>query len=759
MRLFSLAIWLGTYIIFCCFARINLYIFFSLIISVIIHFWFRSRLSLLLLALCFGSTWIMCVSQIQLEKRLPKTLEGKTLLVVGTIVSLPQQNIKKASFLFRINTVQSELKLPIKVKLNWYQTTFQLKPGDTWQFQVRLKRPHSFRNPGSLDYEKWLFRRNISATGYVVSGEHNRLIDSHWYHQSMNRLRQFIRRKIFQSLTEEPLHALIAAIVVGDRQDITQTQWQVFRQTGTSHLVAISGIHIGLIGGLVFFMVCFLWKNNSFLTLRLPAKQAAAGISFIAVFLYSALAGFSLPTQRALIMSTVILGAIMLKRHVTAWYAFSLALLTVLVMDPLSVLDTGFWLSFYCVGIIIYGMHGRWQQSSFWWKWGQVHWVVTIGLCPILLWAFHTVSLITPLANLIAVPWFGLIILPLSLLGVGLTLLNAVLGHYVLMLAIKSLQILWFTLQKLAGLPLISLQYSIPNTQILISTIIGVVVLLAPKGFPWRYSSIIFLLPLFTFQIKQPQNGEVWLTLLDVGQGSASVVQTQHHTLIFDTGPGSKDGFNTGNAIILPYLQLNRLKQIDKLIISHGDNDHIGGASSIIHSRSVKEVLSSVPKQFGDQARYCYRGQHWQWDGVRFEMLSPERGNYRQGNNSSCVLKITTGRQSILLTGDIEKPIEQKLLQNQVDLKSTLLIAPHHGSKTSSSLPFIQAVHPKFVLFPVGYRNRFRFPHRSVVRRYAKIGAKQYDTAICGAIHFKLNQNGTSQPSLYREQHRYIWND
>lgn len=774
MRLFSLAFLLGVCSIFYMTAIPNLLIMSILIISILVlHILVRHHVSLVFLAFCLGIGWVMFFSYFQLEKRLPKDLEGKTLSIVGDIVSLPEQNGKKTDFVFKVTkivfpvlNVQKEPKnnhfeTPMKVKLNWYGIKKGLHVGDQWQLQVRLKRPHGFRNPGSMDYEKWLFQKQIGATGYVVSGKYNKKISSHWYYRSIMRFRQKLKEKIDQQGYENSLTPFLSALLIGDRQGITQDQWRVFRRTGTSHLIAIAGLHIGLIAGFVFFVVSFLWKRIAFLTRHIPAQQAAAVIGLVTAFFYSALAGFSLPTQRALIMSSVFFGAIIMKRRVIDWYNVCLALLLVLLINPLSVLDTAFWLSFACVTLIVYGLQGRLKQTGIWWKWGRLQWAVTIGLLPLVLWSFHETSYVSPIANMIVVPWFGFIVLPLCFLGMNILFLSESAGHWIIWLAVKNLQFIWMFLEKLAHLSLVVLQYNIPNIWLLGSAIIAVIFILTPRGFPGRYLSFLFLLPLMTFQVQTPKQGELWFTLLDVGQGLSSVVRTQHHTLIFDAGPRFSKDFDAGSAVILPYLQFHGIHQIDKLIISHGDDDHVGGVLPILSKLSIREILSSVPHRFDKNiAHYCHQGQHWVWDGIQFDMLSPEIGDYHQGNNSSCVLKITVGDQSVLLTGDIEKSTERKLWQKKRhQLSSTVLIAPHHGSKTSSTQRFVEAVHPKIVLFPIGYRNRFRFPHHSIVRRYQNIGVKQYDTAHTGAISFKMTNKSLSEFYLYRERNQYIWSE
>jgi competence protein ComEC len=550
----------------------------------------------------------------------------------------------------------------------------------------------------------------------------------------------------------------ISALVVGDRSEITEDQWQVLRHTGTNHLIAIAGLHIGLVAGFTFFLVGFLWRRISWLVKRVSAQQIAAIFSLGAALFYSLLAGFSLQTERAFIMLLFLLGALIFKRRIMPWQGFCLALFAVLILNPLNVISLSFWMSFMAVAAIIYATMGRIGGNQIWRKYGKIQWVIMLSVIPLSLLIFHESSLVSIVANMIAVPWFALMIMPLCFIGAMALCINQHAGFVFLWLALKNLQALWVVLKFLANLPHVILHLSIPNVWLLSFMFIAIILILAPKKFPAKYLAIIFLLPWLTYKFPQPSKNQVWFTLFDIGQGLASIVRTEHHVLIFDTGPKFGPDFDAGSAVILPYLQFYRINKIDMLMVSHGDNDHIGGAESILQNVKVDKSLTSVPKQLGHNAKYCYCGQQWNWDGVKFKVLSPRRGEKYLGNNSSCVLRIDTGKQSILLTGDMQKPVEDWLIKQKDNLGATILVAPHHGSITSSSPCFVKASHPKFILYPTGYLNRFHFPSKVVENRYQKIGARAYNVAYTGAISFKLNGNALL-PRLYRLTHRYLWND
>ncbi|MGD9108665.1 MAG: DNA internalization-related competence protein ComEC/Rec2 [Gammaproteobacteria bacterium] len=720
----------------------------GLLVAVVIYLRFKNKITIVMLGIICGFCWVMLYAQVQLAHRLPAAQEGKVLSVVGKVISLPQTKQNFTSFVFQTSKR--------RLKLNWYNSQKTIHPGEVWHLHVKLKRPHGFMNPGGFDYEAYLFVKGISAIGYVVNDSTNKLVADAWYSQLFNRLRQLLRSKIQYLFIDQSLMGFVLALVVGDRTSVTPSQWQILRHTGTNHLIAIAGLHVGLVAGFIFFLTSFLWRRIPWLTLRFSSQQAAAVFSLVAALFYSLLAGFSLQTERAFIMLLFLLGALLFKRRVVPWYSWSLALLTILILNPLNVINISFWMSFMTVAAIIYSTAGRVGQNKIWRKYGKIQLVIMVAVIPLSLLVFHEASLVSIIANVIAVPWFGFIIMPLCFAGAITLCINQYLGFIFLWLALKNLQGLWMILQFLANLPHVILHFSMPHLWLFGFMLIAVILILAPRKFPAKYLSIIFLLPLLTYKFPVPKNNQVWFTLLDVGQGLASIVRTRHHILIYDTGPKFSEGFDAGSAVILPYLQYYGINKVDLLMVSHGDNDHIGGMQSILQNVKVDKILTSVPQKIGHSAHYCYRGQHWNWDGVKFKVLSPLKSEKYSGNDSSCVLRITAGKQSILLTGDIQKLVEDRLLKSKNNLAATILVAPHHGSRTSSSVKFVRAVHPKMVLYPTGYRNRFRFPSVIVRRRYQQAGAKDYNTAYTGAVLCKLNGSDLL-PQLYRERHLHLW--
>ena len=367
------------------------------------------------------------------------------------------------------------------------------------------------------------------------------------------------------------------------------------------------------------------------------------------------------------------------------------------------------------------------------------------------------------------IPWIGLVILPLSLCG-GLTLLLPhilhPIAHTLLYGAERSTALLFYGLEKLSLIPLASFHWGINNIWILLMAILGALLLLAPKNFPGRWLGAIYFLPIFFFKPLNLKPGEFNFTLLDVGQGLASVVSTQHHTLVYDTGLKINPDLDSGNLILLPFLYHLNLHHIDTLMVSHGDSDHIGGANSLLSEIRVDRILTSVPGRFvTPHAEFCQAGQHWQWDGVNFNVLFPPQSAYTNprtlfiNNNASCILKVSNSHHSVLLTGDLEILGQNWLLQNrQTSLKTEVLQAPHHGSINAANPAFLTAVKPKYVLFPIGFENRFHFPQPKSLAIYTQTGAKLLNTATNGAITFHFPKSNTP-PNIdrYRLTHAHYW--
>ena len=718
-------------------------------------------------AICCGIIWAFLRADAILSNDLERSIEGETVIVTGRVISLPKILDSGVRFEFQIDEMKSQnggiLKSPGKVRLGWYREDVTIQPGEYWRLHVRLKRPYGFSNPGGFDYEAWLFQHRIRATGYIRNNEKNELLKNASI-VSINHSRYLLRNLINQTDSGEFEKSFLLALSLGDRSKISTSHWQILTQTGTSHLLAISGLHIGLVAGLFFVLGRWLWALSASLPLYLASQRFAALSGLLGALLYAALAGFSIPTQRALIMLSIWLLSRFFHRRFATGDVIAISLLTVLIIDPFAAMDVGFWLSFLAISIIAYGMtcrvhtnSSRWRNG--WWKWGRVQYLVAVGLLPMLVLWFQQYPLVGILANIVAVPYISLIVVPLMLIGVVLLQFYFPAGEFILHIAGQALGLFWPFLEYLSTLEFNLWQSASPSPLAFAAAMFGVLILLMPKGMPARWIGIFWLFPLLFPRLESPASGAFWLTQLDVGQGLAAVIQTQNHSLIYDTGDRFSKRFNAGEAVIVPFLKHQQLQHPELLIVSHGDRDHIGGSKAVLIRYPELHVLTSAVDRIEHTSiDNCILGQRWRWDGVDFEILNPASFKNYHGNNSSCVLRVSNGQHSVLLTGDIEQSVESRLINSIPNkLTATVLIAPHHGSKTSSSLAFIDAVSPEIVVFSAGYRNRFGFPKQDIISRYESRQVKILNTARDGALLFRF-ENSEMIISRHRHQSWRFWN-
>ena len=706
-----------------------------------------------ILCLCLGLIWASLFGIDRLSDRLPTQLIQKELKVEGYINSLPHRHPHHHSFDFVVQT--PDRYFPHKLRLNWYNAP-PIEAGQSWQLTVKLKPPHGTLNPAGFDYETWLFANGFDATGYVSASKAVEQPLSISLQQWISRWRQDLAKRIDFALPEGQQTAIIKALTLGSQNGISQAQWQLYQQTGLIHLIVISGSHISLIAGLVFVLFRQAWNRAGFM--GIPAYLPAAIVSWLAGFSYGALAGFSIPTLRAVVMFTILMLAMIWQRHTSAWQVFKTSVTAVLLIDPPAVLQTGFWLSFLAIALLIHISHGRLGKSSNWRQTTFDHFASSFGLTPLLLLYFQQVSLIAPLANAIAIPLLGLFIVPVALAALILLYLLPGLASYLLAFCDSLLVYLETVLQWMLQIPHAYLNLPQPSLYAALAAGFGVLLITSPKGFPGRYLAVFCFAPALFLEFSRPAFAEIKMNVLDVGQGLAIIIATQNHTLVYDTGSHMPDGLDMGNAVVLPYLYQQGVNKLDYLIISHGDNDHSGGAESIMQHLKVSDILSSDPRWAeSEQGRYCQTGQHWQWDGVDFTILSPPPTAFEKENNNSCVLQIQTQGQSLLLTGDIEQETENWLGEHFGNLlRSQILLSPHHGSKTSSSKAFISWVQPELTIISSGYLNRFHFPHPSVVAIYQEFSGSYLNTATSGAIELKTRQDGFSF-TTQREQRKNYW--
>ena len=713
--------------------------------------------------------WTAFRADFILSETLAPTLEGLDIDIEGYVVDLPRSKESIDRFAFDVMDARANgqtVSIPRRILLFAREDEIEengaseYMPGSYWQFTVRLKRPHGFANPGGFDYEAYLFRNRIRARGYVRQNPPPRQLDVQSTPRliyRVNQARADIGQSIHKALADSPSVGIVMALGNGDQSKITPEQWQVLRRTGTLHLVAISGLHISLVAGLVFLLFRYVWSLPGRTVLWVPAQTVGAIGGLIAAGIYAALAGFTIPTQRALIMVAVAMAAIIGHWRVSASWVLAAALLAVLIFDPFSVMAAGFWLSFAAVAVIVFVTQRDDMNSAWWRRLVSLQWAIALGMLPLMLVIFHQASLISPVANMIAIPVFDIFVVPLTLLGVGLRWLTFDgLGAVPLELAAWLLSWLWTPLEMFSQATWAQWHQHEPPPWAVVCGVIGVVLILAPRGWPGRWLGFFWMAPLVFAPPAAPAHGALQFALLDVGQGLAAVVRTAQHTLVYDTGPRFSATFDTGAAVVVPYLQAKGVTQIDTLVVSHGDNDHIGGFASMQSAYQLKQVLSNVTAPVVG-AVPCRAGHQWEWDGVGFQVLSPAPDQDPANNNGSCVLHVTSPFGSVLLPGDIERATEKRLVAHTAqDLAATILVAPHHGSRTSSTVDFIDMVAPRQVLFAAGYRSRYRHPHPSVVKRYESRGINVANTATSGAIEVSIGAEGISTRQ-FRQDHPRFW--
>ncbi len=706
-----------------------------------------------------GFLWAAFQASLLLTPQFPAALEKQDLLIQGKIITIPALSGRSLKFDFQPVDWDLSEPLPDRLRLSWYNDAPEMLAGETWQLLVRLKRPYGFSNPGGQDYEGSLFSRGINATGYVrQSSENQRVLEQGF---GLNPLRQQLAFHLSDILGENEMKGLVLALTLGIRTDITKEQWESFTATGTNHLIAISGLHIGLASGFCYWIMLFLWKRSIKLCHLLPAQKASAIAALAAGLLYAAMAGFSVPTQRASIMLAVFVVTLLLNRSVRGSYVLLLALFFVLLLDPLAVLSAGLWLSFAAVALILWmakQFGGAANQNSKWRQWLRIQLFISLGLFPVTILFFQRASLIAPIANLIAVPLTGFFIVPLLLAGVLASLVYAPLGQLILVLPVTALEFLAEGLALLQQLPVATITLAEPTFLVFILAITGIFLLLGPVFYGSRLVAVLLLLPLVFNRGPNPEVNHFNVDILDVGQGLAVVIRTANHTMIYDTGPKYSKTFNAGSAVVVPYLRAEGISDIDLLMVTHADSDHRGGLEAVLDSYTPVRKLTSEPAaKWFNGFDLCQRGQNWTWDGVDFRVLHPFPGWNQGRNNGGCVLKVSNHNSSILFSADIEKKAEAVLLGSQQDLNADVLLIPHHGSKTSSSTAFVDAVDPQLAIVTTGYLNRFGFPKETVISRYSDRGIEVKNTAFTGMLRLRFRLNELPDIEEFRDIHPYFW--
>ena len=708
-------------------------------------------------------------AQHRLAQQLAPALEGRDVVLVGTIARMPQRSAVGWRFRFDVDEARLDgaaVRLPPRVQLAWYGSVStadetdaarplaaDLRAGDRWQLTARLKAPHGNQNPHGFDYELWLWEQGLRATGYVRTGPRDtpprRLAVGGW---SVERWRQSVRDRILGGANAQDADArrfagIVAALVTGDQNVIERADWDVFRATGVAHLMSISGLHITMFSWLAVALVGALWRRlgrwagsarwNPCLWLPAPTAALVGGVALAAG--YALFSGWGVPAQRTVLMLATFALLKLMGLRWPWWLSWLLACAVVLAFDPWALTQAGFWLSFVAVGVLFATDPGaaRADQTSAGGRFVRLlreQWVVTLALTPLSLILFGQASVVGLLSNLLAIPWVTLVVTPLSLLGV--------LWAPLWQAAAWALWPLAWVLQWLATWPWASVSMAAAPWALGAAALAGGVLLALRWPWQWRLAGVPLLLPLLLWQAPRPAPGQFELLAADVGQGNAVIVRTARHTLVYDAGPRYSLESDAGHRVLVPLLRALG-ERVDMLVLSHRDSDHTGGARAVLAMHRGATLLSSIEEghelQGARTAMRCQAGQRWTWDGVDFSVLHPLPADYAapaKPNALSCVLRVQAGDASALLAGDIEAPQEQVLLARGADLAADVLLVPHHGSRTSSSPAFVQAVRPRWALVQAGYRNRFGHPVAEVMARYPSVGAQVVDSPHCGAMHW-----------------------
>jgi competence protein ComEC len=740
-------------------------------------------------AFVLGYAWAAWRADGRMADALDPALEGRDLLLTGVIASLPDDRGNGIRFVFEIEHMEAaknfdapnRTSVPRRVLLSWYAGRGSpgeeappmpvVRPGERWQLPVRLRLPHGAAVPGVFDYEAWLLERGLRATGYVRGNGVLISAEANGWMNRVHRLREHIRQKFETALPDAPYRGILVALVIGEQSAISTEQWEILRRTGVLHLIAISGMHITLVAFAVGGLCVSIWRRVPWLMRRSPARLPGAVAGMMAAGAYALLAGLGVPVQRALVMLAVAALCMTARRETSARNVLSLALLGVLLADPMAPLAAGFWLSFGAVAVILLTLNGRIKPVQNWQSAVKVQLAITLAMVPVLVALFQGFSLASPIGNAIAIPIVNLAITPLVLLAAIFP------ADWLLDLAHTLTAWMMTALQWLSGFSLALYEHPLPPPWLLPVATAAVLLLILPRGTPGRLAALAILSGFFLWQPERPRPGDFRAAVLDVGQGLAVHVQTAHHDLLYDSGPFFGDTSDAGERIVAPYLRALGVGRLDAALISHDDTDHAGGLKSVQRRVRIDEIFAggeisepgTSPPRGTWNAREaqlapvrgtpCVAGLRWRWDGVDFTVLAPaELSGKRRSNAESCVLRVSAaGGTSLLLTGDLGEAGEMELVrQHGAELKSTAVVAGHHGSRTSSSMAFVEATYPEVVIFSSGYRNRYGHPHPHILARWARTAARPYRTDTGGTVQLKA-EDGHMTADTWREKHQRYW--
>lgn len=695
-----------------------------------------------------------------IDSRLDSRFAGDSLLTRVRIVDFPE--VRGNSLLMLVSPVDDE-RLPPVSRVSWYDAPLPPSIGDTWELELRLRRPRGSSNPAVFDFESWLFRQRIHALGYVVAGKRNRLLESGSSMSVDGTRSRFVRHALGASESRDAA-AVLAAVGVGARHLVSREQWERYSITGTSHLMAISGLHIGLAATSAFLLLVGVLgalrvSSNPHLLALLCSVAVAAG--------YAALSGFGVPAQRATLMLFAVALASVRRRQVDPPAVLAAAALVVYLVDPVATMTPGFHLSFVAVVVLLWLARRRAAPA----RTGisrcnglnAIRQLITmqsfllLGLMPLTVLIFQRVAFLAMLANIVAVPVFSFVTVPLTLAGLALGPVSEVAATSMLRLAAVGISWIEAFINEIAELPFADVTVAAVGGIIWPVVLVPALWVLLPRGWPGRWLALLAAATIVVQVPKPPPRGCVDAHVLDVGQGLAVVLQTTRHFLVFDTGVSFRGGGSVAKQVILPFLRSRGTSRIHWLVVSHADIDHSGGVATLSDNIEIGTIIAGEP---WPDVTGCHAGQAWQADGLRFRILHPELPLAYTGNNASCVLLVTAGRHGILLTGDIEARAERMIVRQHALRDIDVVLVPHHGSLTSSSMPFVDAISPILAVVSSGYANRWGFPKETVVERWQSVGAEVVNTALAGAVSLRLcEQDGVVALRKDRHARRRFWRE
>lgn len=729
-----------------------------LFLNGIVFFYFKNPLSwIFLCSVCFirrrlvfvvvflaGLGWA-ALHQVWIHPQgMPANASCQHAHLFGEVHSIPTHTETKTQFQF-LATRLNHQPVHVNIMISCYQhCPSNIQLGQRWSLTANLYKPRDYANPGGFRFVDWLAARHIAWLGIMQDAKQHHPIAPDKPPLILN-FRHLLAQKLEKLGLNESSLGVVQALALGMTANLDQSLWALFRRTGTTHLMVISGAHIGLMSGFGFFITKWLWCRLDYFCLRKPAQQAGAWVGMVFALAYALLAGFAVPAQRSCVACCVMLSRYFLPQRFSAWQAWRYALWVVLCLEPHAVCLSGFYLSFTAVAILL--VMNQWLQCTKLRKLMGIQLACLVGLMPLTLYWFSYAAVNGFLANLLAIPWVGFIIVPLSLTTALLSewgsmsylvwaLNHAIAGLLYYLRAVDALS--WMNL---------SVAYADMIKPLAWLVAIGLVLFLPVRAFALVTS-------LFLFIGLYPKHdaiklGEAKLDILDVGQGLAIMIRTQNHQMLYDTGMKFYHGSDMGNLVILPYLKLLGTTRLDKVVISHPDLDHRGGLKSIAEVMPIDELIVDNPRVYR-HALSCHHYPDWDWDGIHFHFFQIKT-NLHSKNNTSCVLQLKTKQGKILLPGDIEKKAEMYLVMNYgKQLQSNLIVVPHHGSKTSSTELFLKTVKPNQAILSYGFDNRYHFPHASVVDRYRSMHVELYNTVDCGMVSVSLGQGGLLAPTCYR---------